>query len=42
MIEIIRKFYEYNDMEVVAVFVLFVIVCVIGGIYCIKDWSKDN
>ena len=42
MYELIRKFFEYNDIEVIIVFAIFVIGCMVGGIYCIKGWKKEE
>ena len=42
MNEMIHKFFEYNDMEVVIVLGIFVLGCVIGGIYCVLGWKGEE
>ena len=42
MNELINKFLEYNDIEVIVVFIIFVIGCAVGGIYCVKGWKEEE
>lgn len=42
MAEIMRKFFEMNDMDVLVVAVLYFTSVIGGGIYCIRKWKKED
>ena len=43
MAEMMRKFFEMNDMTVLIVAVLYFTGVVVGWVYCCKKWKgKDN
>ena len=42
MAEMMRKFFEMNDMDVLVVAVLYFTSVIGGWIYCCKKWRKDD
>ena len=42
MAELMRKFFEMNDLDVLVVAVLYFASVTIGGIYCIKKWKEED
>lgn len=42
MTELIRKFFEMSDTDVLIVSVLYFASITFGGIYCIKKWKKGE
>lgn len=42
MAEMMRKFFEMNDMTVLIVAILYFTSVLLGGIYCIKKWRKED
>lgn len=40
--ELIRKFFEMNDMDVLIIGVLYFGGVLIGAIYCIRKWRKGE
>ena len=42
MAELMRKFFEMNDMDVLIVAVLYFTGVIGGGIYCIRKWKKED
>ena len=42
MAELMRKFFEMNDMDVLIIGVLYFGGVLIGAIYCIRKWRKED
>lgn len=42
MAELMRKFFEMNDMDVLIVAILYFSSVIGGWIYCCKKWRKDD
>lgn len=42
MAEMMRKFFEMNDTDVLIVAFLYFTGVTIGGIYCIRKWRKED
>jgi len=42
MAELMRKFFEMNDTDVLIVAVLYFTSVIVGWIYCCKKWRKED
>ena len=42
MAEMMRKFFEMNDTDVLIVAFLYFTGVTIGGIYCIRKWREED
>ena len=42
MAELMRKFFEMNDMDVLIIGILYFGSVIVGMVYCIRKWIKED